>query len=714
MRRSLALFAMLVVIASVAAAAAPEDVFPQSVASGDPRPDSVVLWTRIVTPESEGGPGVPLVASLEVATDAAFGDVVLTEDVPVAWDREGIVKVLVDGLEPYTTYYYRFSYFGVTSHVGRTKTAPSPDMDVPVKFAVVYCQDYVDRYYNAYLELLRQYGPDDVDFVVHLGDVIYETTGGSYGVPAQTARAVTFRDPAGTIPDGDLQAANTLSNYRDLYQIYGSDPAYQRVHERWPMIVIWDDHEFSNDCWDATATYTDGRQNEYEPDRRRNAGQAFFEYMPIAVGIGEDGFLDINASILYPNTVIYRDFRFGKQVHLVVTDDRTYRPDHLVPENGFPGTIVMDQAAVEEMLPYLGLDFAQVKDSFDPYVNMDALGLAVPILRNTATLIAAGAYQMENPALDITAAVTLAKNAMRGNVSTTYLNALYAGAGYAPPFSQAVQAQLPRGLSFLYLGKQAIYSSMGSRTALLFDPFNLYAAYLYLTKGPEVEDVYGGVQTAWLQGVLTSSDAHWKIVGQAVMMTPEVIDFTNPMIAPLLPADFPDYLKTRLLINADDFNGFPQKRLELLGLYSVVPDTVVISGDIHATFVTDHTNGVYEFTPPSISSATQGDFVLQAARELLGPTPEVDQLVANLGALLQISSLEDQLVSPSDIVYDNPWAHGFMVMEADAQELEATIYEIPSTEIHTSYYDDPEALDTLFHSLTFTVRDGQLIPPGQE
>ena len=142
---------LIAIILIVAGAAAAEDYFPQSVASGDPRPDSVVLWTRVVGPEG----GIPTRVDLTVATDMAMTDVVIARPIDVDAMYDGVVKVKVDGLMPYHDYYYQFSLPGKsTSPIGRTRTAPLPDSAQPVRFAIVYCQDYIGRYYNAYLKML--------------------------------------------------------------------------------------------------------------------------------------------------------------------------------------------------------------------------------------------------------------------------------------------------------------------------------------------------------------------------------------------------------------------------------------------------------------------------------------------------------------------------------------------------------------------------------
>jgi len=706
-------FPLAVLGCLLVAAAASANMFPQSVASGDPHPDSVVLWTHL------DNPATPDALRVEVATDDGFQNIVASRDLVAMEAYDWVVKVRIDGLQPYTTYYYRFVYgTGAAmemSRVGRTKTAPSPDMDVPVRFAVAYCEDFIGRYYNAYLKLLRDHD-QDIDFVVFLGDYVYETTGDPEFQSPDPNRRIEFDDVEGAIALGDPEnpyyAAASLSNYRQLYRTYRSDEVLQQVHERWPMIVIWDDHEYSDDAWGATATYFNGRANEYNEARKRNAEQAFFEWVPTEIGLGNDGTLDINASVLWPNTRIYRDYLFGRNLHLVLTDYRTYRPDHIVPEDAFPGTIAVDEAGMIDLLTEPV--WQAVRGSFDPYVDMDVLGAAFPIFKQTASLIAANAYMMENPSLDISSAVAIAEEALTGNISTTYLNGLFNAAGIPPVFTPAITAGLPRGISYLYVGKRSMYSSSGSRYQYLWDTFNLLAAHRYLSTGGAAQEAYGGAQTAWLQGTMLQSPATWKVLASSVMLTPLLVDFTNPLIAAQLPPGFPDMLRTRLGITADQWDGFPQKKLELLGLLGVVPNSVVISGDIHATFVTDHTNGIFEFTSSAISSGTIGDLTARRVESdpILGQIPGIDQLVENLAALLQVSTIGDPYTT-SDIVYANTYAHGFSVLEANPQALLVTLYEIPSSEIFTSYYDNPEALDSLFQTLTFfRVQDGELIPGG--
>ena len=668
------IMAAIGVAASSGIAAGAQGYFPESVASGDPTPGSVVLWTRVDDPARSGD---DLAVTLEVATDSEFSDIVLSRMVTAGAEYDHCIKVLADGLEAATTYFYRFSYDAATgtelSPMGRTRTAPDPEADVPVKFAVVYGQDFAGRYYNAYAKLIRDH-PDDLDFVVHLGDYVYETTADPSFQAPTAGREVVFQDTAGAIALGDpanpYYAAASLANYRTLYRTFRSDPMLQRVHELYPMVVIWDDHEYSNDCHGDVATYFNGREDEADPVRRRHAEQAFFEYIPIAAGLGADGTLDITADDLYPNSRIYRELRFGKNLDLVLTDYRTFRPDHLIPENGFPGTIVVDQETLQQMLGSAA--FEAVAPRLDPYVNIERLGLT--ILKQTAILIAAQAYQMENPALDPTQALGTAMMVVRGEVSATYINLLFQAAGLPAPFSEAQMATFPHGVSYLFLGKRDLYGSTGSRYIVMHDAYRLLAGALYAASQGQSENALGADQEAWIWGALDASPATWNVLASSVSMAPMVLDLTNPAIDAMLPPEMPDVFRTRIMINADQWDGFPNKRSEITGRLASPGNTVIISGDIHGSFVTDH-GGVYEFTGPAISSETLNDMVLGAVSgdPILGSVPGLDQLVANLALLLHISAQNDD-VSPSDLAFVNSSTNGYAIMEAKSDELDATYF----------------------------------------
>lgn len=300
----------------------PEDidrVFPQGVASGDPRPDSVVLWTRV-----ESGDAAIRVG-YEVALDEGFGQIVAEGEVETGAERDGTVKLKPVGLDARTTYYYRFTAAGVTSMTGRTRTAPAPGDDVPVRFAFASCQDYVGRYFHAWQAFVEDAG--EVDFVVHLGDYVYETSGDPDFQTPDPNREVVLPDglPLGESTTENL-AALTVADYRTLYKTYRSDRWLKRAHQLFPFVVTWDDHEFANDCWQDHATdFNEARGDEKSTARREAANQAFFEFQPA------DVVYDENAA--FPNDIrVYRSLRYGRHVELLLVDGRLYRSDHVIPE----------------------------------------------------------------------------------------------------------------------------------------------------------------------------------------------------------------------------------------------------------------------------------------------------------------------------------------------------------------------------------------------
>lgn len=303
-------------------------VFPQGVASGDPKPDSVVFWTRCVPAIAQGhgrseGTLRAVHLQLQVARDARFRELVanvpLTAD--AQWDHT--VRAKVTGLEPARSYHFRFVAEGDVSPTGATRTAPARHAaPTSLKFAWMTCQDWSVNHWGGMSMLARE----DLDFVVHVGDYVYETVGASFQSGAAEAAHGPIELPDGqTLADGS-RCAVSLADYRMLYKTYRSDARLQAVHTRFPMIAIWDDHEFSDDCWQDHQTYTNS--NLQQTARRRAASRAWVEYMP--VDFGDVAFDAANPSAA--NLRIYRDFHFGALMHLVMTDERLYRDDHVVPE----------------------------------------------------------------------------------------------------------------------------------------------------------------------------------------------------------------------------------------------------------------------------------------------------------------------------------------------------------------------------------------------
>lgn len=299
-----------------------ERVYPHGLASGDPKPDGVILWTR-VEPEAEAGPFDVVV---EVSTTEDFAELVAKETVTSDAAYDFTVRVKVTGLSPFTRYFYRFKSRGVASPTGRTKTAPAADQDVKVRFAFASCQDFIGRYYHAWKALADEAEP--VDFVLFLGDYVYETNGDPDFQQVSADRAIDIPEGIQLLPSENpaVKAASTLGDYRGLYKQYRRDANLRRAHALFPFICIWDDHEFANDCWqDHSTDFNEAQGDEKNPTRRHAATQAWFEYQAADV--------TFDAAASPPADMkIYRSLRYGKHVELFLTDQRSYRSDHVIPE----------------------------------------------------------------------------------------------------------------------------------------------------------------------------------------------------------------------------------------------------------------------------------------------------------------------------------------------------------------------------------------------
>ncbi|WP_374325738.1 alkaline phosphatase [Azonexus sp.] len=343
---SIATFGLGGCLGSSGGGSADRHKFPQSVAAADPRPDSVVLWTRIlaqgaddIAVASSGDIDAQLLLSSDPANAALLGGnqalqgkEIATVSVTAQQRYDHTIRHKLGGLSPATTYYYQFRVDGSRSRVGRFRTAPASDAAIgQLKFGLLVCQDWSVNHWAGFDDLLAR--DDDLDFFIHLGDYIYETVGAAFQSGSVESRHSALVFPDGTANADGSSYATSLDDYRYLYKRYRSDPRLQAVHERYAMIAIWDDHEFSDDCWGDAVTYDNGSydpasgagDNSHATTRRRAANQAWFEYMPADVSFDDSvaGFATIR---------LYRDFRFGTLAHLLMTDERLYRSDHLIPE----------------------------------------------------------------------------------------------------------------------------------------------------------------------------------------------------------------------------------------------------------------------------------------------------------------------------------------------------------------------------------------------
>lgn len=728
--------------------------FPQSVVSGDPKPDSVILWTRLEDSINED-----LSLTLQVSLDENFSQLVVEQAFTVLASADHCLKIRVTKLNAGQHYYYRFVYqkdgTNYLSKNGRTKTAPSVDSDTKVKFAYVSCQDFIGRYYNTYLSILDN---DDLDFVVHLGDYIYETTGDPLFQESTDERSIIFDDSENvlTIGVGDTktQAANSLDNYRQLYKEYRSDELLQKVHERFPMIAIWDDHEFSDDSWGDRATYLDGVADEQQTQRKKNSEMAYFEYMPIdhqqphVEGDLDMGELAIDDSHLFPNTRIYRDFHFGQHLHLAMTDFRTNRPDHILPEDAFPSTIEMSQEILTGFLLASGLGQAQVDGvvaQMSPYVDIDNASF-LPY-KMVFLEIFTGLYTQEilaRVSMDETEALVKgqvrAAAAIQGNLATTYLNQVLIQAKNSLPSEHAIQ-QLPalpetgveQGLAFYTMGKTSLFNYLGSRYFVVKETYDLYAAYKEFVAKQQGTSIQGGFdeqQTQWLAHTFSTSTSTWKLLASSVSFSPLLFDFSsNRADSNIIPLEYvleseliPSALKQRFYLEADQWDGFPQYKGsfvdQVLSQYGVIS----LGGDVHSSYITEHkaneATGLksFNFTTSSVSSGTFGSFLEGGMNDILGQLgdvpPEVQQLPLFFDNLVKTATQRDDI--DSNLVFSRMAEHGVVIVEVDENEVLVDFHNIPEKVdgIETAkqnYYQRSDEYFSKVRLYQFKVANGELV-----
>ncbi|WP_431971924.1 alkaline phosphatase D family protein [Nocardia sp. bgisy134] len=283
-----------------------EDPFTLGVASGDPTPDGVVLWTRLApdpfAPDGHGGMmNHPVTVDYEVADDELFRQVVVRGSAVATRELAHSVHPEIDGLAPDRWYYYRFRAGSVISPVGRTRTAPPPGRPTArMRFGFASCQSWSSGYYTAYEHLAHE----DLDLVVHLGDYIYERawTQGRQGL----STGPEFQDEAVDLP-----------TYRLRYALYKAEQPLRDAHAAFPWLVTMDDHEVDNN-WAANSPGL-GIDIHLVPTlfRRRRAAafQAMYEHQPLRIAQLPRG----------SGMHLHRRYRFGDLAEITMLDTRQYR-----------------------------------------------------------------------------------------------------------------------------------------------------------------------------------------------------------------------------------------------------------------------------------------------------------------------------------------------------------------------------------------------------
>jgi alkaline phosphatase D len=327
------------------------EFYPEGVASGDPESDSVLLWTR--RPPVNGSTVHQL--NIEVAEDESFQHIVATAEAPVSEASDWTCRVLTGGLKPSRVYWYRFTDAkGNGSRVGRTITAP-PDDDIrPVRFVFISCQNANQGAQNAYRRMIfedeRSAEEDRIGFVLHLGDFIYEIVwypeDRPQGMYDRRLRDIVRYEHGEKIRD--FHIPTVLADYRAIYRAYLHDPDLQDARARWPFVCMWDNHEFSWLGWQSLQKF-EGKTRPAQT-RKVAANQAFFEYQPARLfkpsGPSLNQFdppqvtdvpvthFDEHGLGQEPNNLAainslrgYRAMRWGHNMELIITDQRSYRSE---------------------------------------------------------------------------------------------------------------------------------------------------------------------------------------------------------------------------------------------------------------------------------------------------------------------------------------------------------------------------------------------------
>lgn len=583
--------------------------FPQSVASGDPKPDGIVLWTRVVPANVDDTGAASADASFSIrlrVSDAdnasslgtqgpLAGRTLVDAGIPVSGTFDCTVRHKITGLAPGQTYYYQFMAGGVRSRVGRFKTAPALVADVAqLKFAFISCQDWRVNHWGAFVALAAE---GDLDFVVHVGDYIYETTGQPI-LPGTVESA----HAALALPDGTLKSslnaekyATSLDDYRYLYKAYRTDARLQALHERLAVVATWDDHEFSDDCWADAETYDgdgDGVE-QHQPARRRNANRAWFEFMPADVVFDEQDRTD------FFNIRLYRDLRFGKLAHLVMTDERLYRSDHVLPESTVNPLTATPTGSIGTrfVVPASSLAAAEAQKmalagNADPLALTTVLGGTQrawwqdTLKQSQATWKLWGnEVSLLRMRVDGTNAIaTLAALQAVSALSARILAARDATAGGVPA-AAAIVAAVTAGASQSTAAAAAAAIALADSTsadkmsAATFAGLSTAQAQLAVL-------AFDAAKAAAAAGPTAQADAAAQAIAFG-FIKPDVIARKQDSI--FIPADrkasLAPYFQS-IVLNADQWDGFNAERKALMGhlVDNGIRNVVALTGDVHAFF----------------------------------------------------------------------------------------------------------------------------------
>jgi alkaline phosphatase D len=362
------------------------EFYPEGVASGDPESDSVLLWTR--RPPINGSTVQKL--NVEVAEDESFQRIVATAEAPVSEASDWTCRVLAGGLKPARVYWYRFTDAeGNGSRLGRTLTAPLDNDTRPVRFVFISCQNANQGAQNAYRRMIfedeRAAEEDRIGFILHLGDFIYEIVwypeDRPQGMYDRQLRDIVRYEHGEKIRD--FHIPTVLGDYRTIYRSYLHDPDLQDARAHWPFVCMWDNHEFSWLGWQSLQKF-EGKTRPAQT-RKVAANQAFFEYQPARLfkpsgpslnqfdpplvidtpithfdehGLGQES----NNLAALSSLKGYRAVRWGRNMELIITDQRSYRSEEPTDR---PEAQAFSSDNFPELLPQEAMEILDAGNSYN-------------------------------------------------------------------------------------------------------------------------------------------------------------------------------------------------------------------------------------------------------------------------------------------------------------------------------------------------------------
>lgn len=379
--------------------------FSLGVASGDPAPDSVILWTRLAPePLNTGGgmPREPVEVRWRVASDERMTRIVQHGRAVARPEGAHAVHVEVQGLAPDRWYWYQFTAGSEESPIGRTRTLPASSASVDsLRFAFASCQNYEMGYFTA----LRHMAGERLDLVFHLGDYIYEGQGSSRGPRRHVGGEIT-----------------SLDDYRRRYALYKADVDLQEAHAACPWIVTWDDHEVDNNYAGAVSERDDPTESFLT--RRAAAYQAYYEHMPLRARSAPRG----------AELRLYRDFAYGTLASFFVLDSRQYRTNQPCGDGvkeaceGVRDPVATLLGPVQEQWLFEGLGYARARWNVIPQQVMMARVDQAPGEGESYSMDQWGGYERARTALLSHIATRRPSNpvVLTGDIHSSWVNDLKA------------------------------------------------------------------------------------------------------------------------------------------------------------------------------------------------------------------------------------------------------------------------------------------------